>query len=183
MKKEYDIIGFEGSYTINRYGDVFRLATKKRLTSGEYIDLPKMKLKVSKRLGYPSVSLKKEGKQYPKMIHRLVAIHFIKNPHPSERIHVHHKNGNIFDWSIKNLEWVTQCENNLYSKRSGYKKPIIPLPKGHRNLLSGKSKKLIDIPDDLVLPLKKLAIKENKSFKKFLEDSISKLIKPIHESR
>lgn len=39
-------------------------------------------------------------------------------------------------------------------------------------------KKLIDIDDDLVLPLKKLAVNENKSFKKFLEDVISKLVKP-----
>tara|TARA_R110000744_G_scaffold337059_1_gene442338 strand:- start:286 stop:750 length:465 start_codon:yes stop_codon:yes gene_type:complete len=62
--------------------------------------------------GYIRVCLSKNGKQNNFYIHRLVAIHFIKNDDPENKIHIDHIDAIRDNNKIENLEWVTQSENN-----------------------------------------------------------------------
>ena len=57
------------------------------------------------------------------MIHRLVALMFIKNPKNKKTIN--HKNGIKTDNRVNNLEWNTHSENVLHSYRNG-----LQIPKG-----------------------------------------------------
>ena len=65
--------------------------------------------------GYYSVHLYKEcGKRTPKMIHRLVAEHFL--PNPNNYPQVNHKDENKLNNHIDNLEWCTEKYNSNYGK-------------------------------------------------------------------
>lgn len=123
MKKKIevkDIIGFEGLYKITSEGKVIKLARKQK-TNGGYMDIPDTVLTISGRIGYPTVSLSKDGKQHTFMMHRLMAIHFIENDNPLIKNCVHHKNRIITDFSIENLEWCTRSENMKYANRRNRK--------------------------------------------------------------
>jgi hypothetical protein len=73
----------------------------------------------SKR-GYPVVSLRKDGKEYLRTIHILVARTFI--PNPENKPEVNHKDGNKWNYNINNLEWVTSKENIYHARRMGLHK-------------------------------------------------------------
>lgn len=62
--------------------------------------------------GYLMVNLHKDGKQYSKRIHRLVAEAFIKNPNNYDQ--VNHIDENKENNNINNLEWCTVSYNNNY---------------------------------------------------------------------
>ena len=61
------------------------------------------------KTGYIQVKLKDEDKYRREYLHRLVAEHFIPNPH--NKPHVNHINGIKSDNRVDNLEWVTAQEN------------------------------------------------------------------------
>ena len=115
--KTKDIIGFEGIYKISSSGKVFKYPCKRMLNGGKVVDVQEKELKISGRVGYPTVALYKNGKQHTFMIHRLIAIHFIPNDNPLFKNEVNHKNKNIFDYSIENLEWCTRSENMKHAKK------------------------------------------------------------------
>ncbi|QGR53913.1 hnh endonuclease [Moumouvirus maliensis] len=48
-------------------------------------------------------------------VHRLVAITFIKNDDPENKIHINHIDKNRSNNCVENLEWVTQKENNCHA--------------------------------------------------------------------
>lgn len=62
---------------------------------------------------YYYVSLSKNGKIAKQFVHRLVAEAFIENPLHKEQ--VNHKNGNVLDNRVDNLEWVTNSENTQHA--------------------------------------------------------------------
>lgn len=68
--------------------------------------------------GYLSVGI--YGKA--KMVHRLVAYAFIKNPSPSVKIYVNHKDGDKKNNNVSNLEWVTHSENIIHAHKTGIMK-------------------------------------------------------------
>ena len=76
--------------------------------------------------GYLTVVLYKNGKQYRKTIHRLVAQAFI--PNPDNKPQVNHIDENKRNNHVSNLEWATAKENINYGsciERSAYKRSLI----------------------------------------------------------
>lgn len=89
--------GYEGYYSINKEGDVV----------SSYYGIT---LKHGESAGYPRVTLYKPGKRGKgKTIHRLLAEHFI--PNPDNLPQVNHIDGDRYNFSLDNLEWVTASEN------------------------------------------------------------------------
>ena len=58
---------------------------------------------------YPYCCLCKDGKETKWGIHRLIALHYIENPHGYKE--VDHINRDINDYSIDNLRWVSVSDN------------------------------------------------------------------------
>lgn len=86
------------NYEISLCGKVRKIGTNKYLK----LDYNKM--------GYPRFRIMVNKKVYRLMIHRVLAEIFIPKSCPKQNI-VNHKNFNKKDFSINNLEWVTQSEN------------------------------------------------------------------------
>lgn len=57
------------------------------------------------RKGYPCVKLYKEGKRKGYLVHRLVALTFVHNPHPRKWKVVLHNNDDPSDPSKDNVRW------------------------------------------------------------------------------
>ena len=53
------------------------------------------------------------GKVFDVECHRLVALAFLKNPDPKNKIIVNHKDNNKSNYLPENLEWVSRGENGL----------------------------------------------------------------------
>lgn len=115
-----DIIGFEGIYKITSTGKVIKCACKKKLNNGKFMDIEEKELSISGRIGYPTVALYKNGKQHTFLMHRLMAIHFVENDNPLIKNEVNHKNKDVLDFSIDNLEWVSRSENMKHAKKKKY---------------------------------------------------------------
>lgn len=94
-----EITNYEGLYMISNYGKVKSLKYNKERI---------LKFK-SDSQGYHFVSLSKYGKVKHILVHRLVAIEFLKNP--LNKTEVNHKDFIRDNNKIMNLEWVTAQEN------------------------------------------------------------------------
>ena len=111
------IKGFEGFYAISNCGEIE--SYQREVPANNRFATYQYKVPGKKRIGntnkrYPSVCLiDKDGKRYYKSIHRLVAEHFIPNPHNKPQ--VNHKDGNKQNNVVKNLEWVTASENRKHA--------------------------------------------------------------------
>lgn len=93
-----NVEGFEGLYEVSNLGSI-------RGQRGL--------LKIStQRNGYKYVTLRKDGKQYHSLIHRLVAQNFIPNPNGYPE--VNHISEDKEDNSVTNLEWCTHKYNHNY---------------------------------------------------------------------
>lgn len=78
-------------------------------------------LKPKKIKGYEYVCLRNNNKNLCKQVHRIVAKTFI--PNPDNKPLVNHKDYNRSNNCVDNLEWVSNSENQLYSR--------IRISKGH----------------------------------------------------
>ena len=67
------------------------------------------------RQGTPYLRVSFRGKSYK--VHRIVAKHFC-GPHSPEQDQVHHKNGNTYDNSASNLEWLTVKQHNKITNKT-----------------------------------------------------------------
>ena len=90
--------------------------------------------------GYKLVGLNKNNKRKNYLIHRLIAIHFIPNPHNFPMID--HKNQEKDDNSIDNLRW---CSSSTNHRNITQKRPKYDLPRGVYIRTSGKYKAGIKI--------------------------------------
>lgn len=96
-----DIINFE-NYQISDDGRVWSKKSNKWLKP---IDVN----------GYKKASLYKNGKEYQRLVHRLVAEAFIPNPNNYDEIN--HINEDKSDNRVENLEWCTPSYNINYGTR------------------------------------------------------------------
>lgn len=70
--------------------------------------------------GYLVVYLRKNGKTYPKYVHRLTAEAYL--PNPNHLPIVNHKNGDKSNCKATNLEWSTYADNNQHVYDTGLHK-------------------------------------------------------------
>lgn len=99
MKKWVDIKGFEDLYAICSNGTIYDKKHKKI-----------KKTQICKINRYEKAVLSDENcRQHQKLMHRLVAEHFI--PNPDGKPQVNHIDENRSNNDHKNLEWVTPKEN------------------------------------------------------------------------
>ena len=97
-----EIPGSQG-FTISTTGDVFDAYGRLRnqYTNGD---------------GYKTVCIKLvDGRNVTFGVHRLVALAHIPNNRP-DRTEVNHRDGDITNNAVENLEWVTPRENNIHSE-------------------------------------------------------------------
>ena len=105
---ERPIKDFDG-YTVDEFGNVYSYKTGKRITMKSWYHLN----------GYEEVKLRRDGRSWHKLVHRLVAEAFCENPHEYE--YVNHKDRNIKNNHYSNLEWCSVQYNVNYSYLSGVK--------------------------------------------------------------
>ena len=118
METWKEIEGFSG-YFISDEG---RVRSSEVISSGQNYSKITVRIKPSYILkpmktncGYYRVCLYKDGKQYYKTIHRLVAEAFI--PNPQNLPCVNHKDEDKSNNCVENLEWCTHQYNNTYNDR------------------------------------------------------------------
>lgn len=111
------IIDFEGIYEISNLGrcrSLDRYINRKN-GSKQFIK-GRILTPVKCTNGYLEYQINKDGKRYCKMAHRLVAEAFI--PNPENKPEVNHKDEDIINNKVDNLEWMTSKENANYGTRN-----------------------------------------------------------------
>lgn len=101
-----DVKGFEGRYKISSKGRV--LSVHRCSRPGLCYIESTMTLQNNGR-GYLQIKLRKPGVYQRYFIHRLVALHFLKEVEGKE--FVNHKDKNRGNNQVSNLEWCTHQEN------------------------------------------------------------------------
>lgn len=91
---------YEGLYLISDKGKVYSIKSQKVLA------------KRYNTMGYLHVALYRNGERQDRLVHRLVANHFLDRV-PGKTV-VNHKNGRKLDNSKDNLEWATPQENTQH---------------------------------------------------------------------
>lgn len=104
------IIGFEGLYEVSSFGNVKALE-RQVMNNGGIQRRHECILKTTKKNGYLLVVLCKNGRTYPRLVHRLVAGAFLDNP--ENKPVVDHIDTDPSNNHVDNLRWATVSENCL----------------------------------------------------------------------
>jgi hypothetical protein len=107
MDELFDLVGYEGLYKITKGGDLF--SCKKNIM---------MRFQVDKD-GYNVTEICKNKKAKKISRHRLLALQFISNDDPINKIQVDHIDRNKSNNSLDNLRWVTPSQNMRNKDRYG----------------------------------------------------------------
>ena len=100
-----DVVGYEGLYTVDIFGNVIDVKTGKEVAQHK------------NKFGYMNVALRKCKKQKQHKVHRLIAKAFIPNPINKEQVN---NIDGIKDHNVVwNLEWVTPKENSIHASDTG----------------------------------------------------------------
>lgn len=127
------VVGWEGFYEVNTFGDVRSVAREVVRSNGTAQRWsPKMLGVVINTSGYPAVRLSRPGRRHMARVHRLVAEAFI--PNPQNKPEVNHLDGNKLNPALGNLEWVTSQENRQHAWRTGLRtRDDLPVHRGENN--------------------------------------------------
>lgn len=103
-------------YTIDENGNVYSSVGNRKV----------IRKTIKMRHKYKAVVLMIDGKQKTRLIHRLLALAFIHNDDPINKIEVCHNDSNKLNNDLSNLRWDTHSGNmkdavlnHSYSKRNG----------------------------------------------------------------
>lgn len=135
-----DIIGYEGLYKVSNFGRI-KTVSRVRVNGRAVIKSKSIfrKTHISKE-GYAHLTLTKDNNLKNHMVHRLVSIHFIKNPDGKED--VNHIDGNKLNNHVSNLEWCTQKENSQHALKNKLFKPKIKISNDTVNRIRKDSNKM-----------------------------------------
>lgn len=110
-KNRVAVKGFEGLYEVDVDGNVYSIVHDAHRRKRQLVAYPN-------EAGYMKVNLYDiVGKCKKKYVHRLVAEAFISNP--LNKPNVNHKDCDVKNNSVNNLEWCTQSENILHAVKLG----------------------------------------------------------------
>ena len=110
------ISGFEGLYEVSNFGQVRSISLVDR--AGRFHE-GRILSQIDNGHGYRVVNLKVNGKQKMMSIHRLVAVAFVENVDPFNKIEVNHIDANKSNNKASNLVWCTHSENMIHAERMG----------------------------------------------------------------
>ena len=96
-----EIKGYEGKYLIDENGNIYSKNINKLINHRE------------NKAGYKIVDLYSNNQRKQLLVHRLVALTFI--PNPNNYPCVNHKDQNVRNNNVNNLEWCTYKYNLEYS--------------------------------------------------------------------
>lgn len=121
-----DVNNYEGLYQVSNLGRIRSLdrvvKQKNRFNNYQNVLYKGRVLKPQKQKnGYYIIGLHKNNKTERKLLHRLVAETFTENPNNYK--YINHKDSNIYNNSVNNLEWCTQSYNIKYAYETGRKIP------------------------------------------------------------
>lgn len=109
----------DGLYEIDEHGNVYTMPRKLKTPTSEYFTKERKLKPYNNGYGYLLVDLRKEGKRYMRLVHRLVAETFL--PNPNNLPQVNHIDGNKSNNDITNLEWCSCSENQYHAFRNNLK--------------------------------------------------------------
>jgi len=139
------IVNYKGLYEISDFGRVRSLERDSKYRKNIVRTYHKNErfLKFGLARGYRNVKLYDgNAKGVTITIHRLVAIHFISNPHNLSKIN--HIDGNKLNNNSWNLEWVTHSYNVKHAYDTGLKNPLNYKGEGNKSSILTE-KKVIEI--------------------------------------
>ena len=154
-----DVVGFEGLYKVSDKGNVYSVERKdsRGHKRGGRILRPSYD-----KDGYLLISLYKNGKVKKKRIHRLVIEAFI--PNPNKLPQVNHKDENLSNNELSNLEWCDARYNSNY---------------GTRNKRIRKKVRAVNIKNGEVIRFKSTVEAESKGYDR---STISKACRGVYRS-
>lgn len=113
-----DVPEYEGLYQVSNLGRVrsldriVKIRHKNGCVTTRNLKGKIIKLHLDIQTNYLTVNLCVNCKSRTKTTHRLVAQTFI--PNPENKPEVNHKDGNIINNNVNNLEWCTRSENEIH---------------------------------------------------------------------
>jgi len=113
MEEWRDVLGYEGRYMVSNTGKVRSLDKYARVCGGSYRLVKGKNIAINR---YPNGYLFAMLDGKTKLVHRLVAQAFI--PNPNNLPQVNHKDENIENNVVENLEWCTSKYNANYGTRN-----------------------------------------------------------------
>ena len=120
MEKWVDIAGFENVYQVSNKGRVRSLDRVQTCKNGVEKSLKgKVLSAIPNSQGYYRVELKHNGKSERWFVHRLVAVHFVKNANPKKYNVVNHIDSNHTNNCANNLEWTDLVGNAQHALKNG----------------------------------------------------------------
>lgn len=172
-----DIEGFEGLYVISNYGRIKSIQRNIIRRNGSIDPIRERILKYKKARGYDSVDLHKDGKISHFRVARLVSMTYIDNPFCLPQ--VNHKDCNVHNNMVSNLEWCTAKYNNNYAdhnkKLSETRKHLAAMD-GFRQKLSNTAKRIWENPSNSMLAnLRRMSVMNKKRVAQYTLDG--KLVK------
>lgn len=113
------VLGFETHYQISNYGNVKSLDRTKLSSHGSRSKLKSQNIKpvLQKKTGYQMITLRNDTVTQPKLLHRLVALHFLDNK--DNKPCINHIDGIKTNNMANNLEWCTYKENSHHAFLTG----------------------------------------------------------------